>query len=223
MAGRPVTPPGRAASPTQRERGTITVLVNVPERDVPGEKRKARVVPVDARAMDTVEDVKGKVQSSLGVAPVARSKQRLLHERKHLLEGLTLEACGLSGKPEVTLDFEDDIPIRVLLPPEGDLTLDVFLSDFCGTVKTMVQDKEAVPIGLRENQGLLFNGKKLKDYLTLEEAGVISGSELVFDDAEKDPPNPTPWLVTGVICLSLGLLIFIICLILCCTSARMGQ
>lgn len=223
MAGRPVTPPGRAPSPSQRERGTISVLVNVPERDVPGEKRAKRVVPVDARAMDTVEEVKSKVQSSLGVAPVARSKQRLLHDRKHLLEGLTLEACGLATKAEVTLDFEDDIPIKVILPPEREMTLDVFLSDFCGTVKTMVQDKEAVPIGLRENQGLIYAGKKLKDYLTLEEAGVTPGAEIVFDDAEKEPPNPTPYLITGVVFLSLGLILFIVCLILCCTSSRMGQ
>lgn len=167
-----------------------------------------------------MEVVKSKVQDDLAVPLIARAKQRLLLDNRHLLEGLPLSNT-IGDKKEITLDLEDDMPVKVHLPPDRHIMLDVFASDFVGTLRTMVQDKEHIPPSLRDNQSLLFNGKRLKELVTLAESNITPGSVIIFDDNEKPPRSPTIYLVIGVTLLSLGLLIFIICFILCCTPARM--
>lgn len=193
----------------------------MPRKELPDSTRPERTIPIEVPLSHSIEMVKSLVQDELNIPIVSRSKQRLLLDRKHLLEGLSVETCIGDTRLEATLDLEDDIPIKVHIPPDRHITLDVFFSDFVGTIKTMVQDKEHIPPALRENQNLLFDGKKMKDLLTLEESHVLPGSVIVFDDNERPPRSPTIYLSIGVCFLSVGLLLFLICLILCCTSARM--
>eukprot|EP00163_Fabomonas_tropica_P000732 TRINITY_DN1050_c0_g1_i3.p2 TRINITY_DN1050_c0_g1~~TRINITY_DN1050_c0_g1_i3.p2 ORF type:complete len:235 (-),score=47.72 TRINITY_DN1050_c0_g1_i3:993-1697(-) len=193
----------------------LLIYVHIPEKETEfGELTAEKTIPLNVKSSDTVESIKNKVQDELRISPMVRSKQRLLLMGKPLLEGLTLEACEVEN--ETTLEVEDDMSIHIEISTEREIALDVFPSDTVLTVKSMVQDKELIPLPVRIKQFLLLDGKRLKDTLTLQECGVGKGMTIQFDDGERPPPSPTRWLILGVVFLTLGMILFLICLILCC-------
>ena len=183
--------------------------------DGSGNIAPSRVIPLDVSPTDTVESVKTQVQDELRIPTMQRSKQRLLLRGKHLREGLTIDSYNIAN--ESTIDVESDFSLTISLPPDRSIALDVFSSDLVSAVKAIVQDKELIPPALRSKQSLLLNGKRLKDSQTLAECKVERTSIVEFDDNEKAPQSPTLFLGLGVFFLFLGLIVFLIALILCCT------
>ena len=126
---------------------------------------------LDVKASDTIENVKIKIQSNMGIP----SEKQCLNFAGTLLEnGRTLSDCNIQTNSTLHLSF-DGMEISVQSLSGRTFNLEVEASDTIETLKVKIQEKESVPYA---QQSLFLNDVPKKDELRLSELRI-----------PEDPPD----------------------------------
>ena len=137
--------------------------------------------------LDTIENVKVKIQRHEGITP---DQQKLQLFGKELVDGHTLSDCGVveGSTLDLLVGTKGQIQINIQLNTKT-IVLGV---DYCDTVKklkTMINDKEHIPT---DQQILIFDGMILQDESRLYDHYLFNGSTLhlhVLAGTKEMPPT----------------------------------
>ena len=117
-------------------------------------------IAVQVKDSDTVEVVKTKFPPH---------QRRLLFNNRDLKDGRTLSNCGVQNEDFLVMQIISGRNKIFVKTQSGTISLMVETSYTILTVKTLIQEKEEIPI---HQQRIIFAGEQLKDELTLRDCGV---------------------------------------------------
>jgi len=154
----------------------MTVFVRTPQ---------GKVLTLDVDPMDTIGDVKQKIQY-LEAIPV--EYQRLTYLQEPLTDNTkTLKGCNV--KPNSTLELGDANPIYVTTPSGRTLTVDVDPRNTIADLKKKLQELEGIPTA---QQKVFFAGKPLANGRSLQDYRVPKGATLDLNPEISEITVVTP-------------------------------
>ena len=137
-----------------------------------------KVITLQVELLDTVENVKGKIQSKEGTPAI---QQILMFAGKHLKDECTLFDYNMQRESTLQLLLKS-IMIFVKTLTRETITLEVEASDTIETVKSKIEEQEDIQLDVHR---LVFHGKQIEDGCTLSDYNVQNKDTLYLELASR--------------------------------------
>ena len=138
-------------------------------------KQTGEMITLQVELLDTVENVKAKIQSKQGIPIV---QQTLMFAGEHLKNECTLLDYNIKRLSTLQLVVKFKLEIGIFVFTGEIITLEVLVSDTVKVIKSMIQGKVDIPI---DHQKLKFHENQLQDEYTLSKYNIQNKDELYVD------------------------------------------